>query len=254
MPVRTALARWRPRSGCSSASLRIAARTRYVTAVRARSALDPVVRARPPSPNASLSCSTSASSSSSARSARPLVVVGAGLVDLALQVDDARLVGLARARRRAPGRRLRRRPEPPISSSACTSTPGRASRIGEVARCPSCRGREPCVRRTRPATSRPRRRARVRRRRSPACARRGAALARRRCPTRDRARSGPAQRVDEVDADRWRRGAGHQLRHRVREQLGQHGDRRRPRHGGEQHGRLRPARRGAGRRPLPCAA
>ena len=229
VPVRTELARWRPSSGWSWSSLRIAARTRYVTAVRARSELEPVVRERPPRPNASLSCSTSASSSSSARSARaPSLSSRASSISCCSSTIRAWYALRAVLVDRRTGRRRRRRRRPSARARAPRRQVWRAGSPGRAT---------PFMSRTR--TVRP---PKPMRQESPSETSSGSASTRaagraprsppRRCGTRRRLplaverRPRPLERVAEVDTDRLRRRAGDQLGHRLREQLGQHGDRR----------------------------
>ena len=121
--------------------LRSAARIRQLTADRARSAADPVVRARPDRPKASDSCWTSASSSSSARSARP-----ASPISRASSMSACRSrIRCSYARRAcwsSAGPGLAPTSLPPTSSRQWTSCCGRDSS--------TARSRSPLLSRTRP--------------------------------------------------------------------------------------------------------
>ena len=152
--MRTAARRCLPRSGCTSSMRRIADRIRQVTAVRARSAVPPVRRARPPSPRAAASCSTSRSSSRLAASARPRSSASSASVRSACSSTMR-----ASYRRRACASSTSPvsgcSTAAPASSVQCTSRPAaRAAWRGRAA--PWCRAGGRSGRRTTPSRPRPR--------------------------------------------------------------------------------------------------
>ena len=95
VPVRTEFVRCRPSSGCTCASRRIAARIRYVTAVRARSELEPRRPRSLPEPERVAQLGDERIELDlGAIGARPVVRLP-GPVDVLLQLDDAFLVRAA---------------------------------------------------------------------------------------------------------------------------------------------------------------
>ena len=95
VPVRTEFVRCRPSSGCTCASRRIAALIRYVTAVRARSELEPVDRGALPEPERVAQLGDERIELDLGAIGARSVVRLPRRVDVLLQVDDAFLVRAA---------------------------------------------------------------------------------------------------------------------------------------------------------------
>ena len=89
MPVRTELARCRPRSGCSRSMRPMVSRMRAVTALRARSAGSPARRGRPSRPRAAASSAAMKSRSAPALLGSGEVVAPFGVGHLVLELGEA---------------------------------------------------------------------------------------------------------------------------------------------------------------------